>query len=581
MDLLRGSAGQIGTTAGGLTSLATGPGGITSNAAGIEALSAELGGAPSAAEAASGAAMARMNQDAMTRAASARGANSALALRDQSMVNAGASRGAAQDAAAASVAEMNARYGQRAGMLDAAAGVKSQAGSALGAAGNLHGAAGNLYGAAGGQGITMRGQDVSREQGAANRSLQYRQNRADNSLGAQGITASSVNAANAAKAQVAQSNAANQQKMTGGIMSGIGAMFSDIRAKSDIAPLDMTGEALDNAESAARDQNEKLDRMVRSDIDGGVAGPGAPAQPPPWAKAAEAAYAPPPQPQGGGLDVGGALSAFGGALMSDEKSKERIAKLEAERDTLQESLDMLVPRQTVALPSQHFGGTTGTVQSEDMYRVGQTMAPMGTRPVTAGTIPLMVPTAGPVRQPREPIPENVDPRYAVDIGRAQVEPRPQYRVDIGPAQVEPVASRQTILSDKRSKEKIEALSNALDGVAGQGFSDRVTDMPHPTQPATRLLDMAANVTDNRDALGPMNGYVYRYKPEAAARMGTDTRPRPGIMAQEMDDSPAGRAVVGDTSAGKALDMNRAVGFSLAGLAGLDKRTRRLEAALGN
>jgi hypothetical protein len=96
----------------------------------------------------------------------------------------------------------------------------------------------------------------------------------------------------------------------------------------------------------------------------------------------------------------------------------------------------------------------------------------------------------------------------------------------------------------------------------------------------KLLEMATKPSSNRANLGKIDGYSYRYKPGAAAAIGEDTSTRPGIMAQDLEKAPAGKEVIEETPIGKALDIKRALGFSLAGVAGLDKRLQRLEAASG-
>jgi hypothetical protein len=174
-------------------------------------------------------------------------------------------------------------------------------------------------------------------------------------------------------------------------------------------------------------------------------------------------------------------------------------------------------------------------------------------------------------------PVRMTPRYQVDIGAAQVEP-PRYEVAIGQPQdiVYPQqAPVSTVVSDERSKEKIAALEGALAAVTAPQFAGQ-TVAPTLTQPDTDILDMAYNADANRTALAPMQPYSYRYKPNVAAEIGEDTERRDGIMAQDMEKSPAGASVVMDTPNGKALDMSRAVSFSLAANAGLDKRLSELE-----
>lgn len=117
-------------------------------------------------------------------------------------------------------------------------------------------------------------------------------------------------------------------------------------------------------------------------------------------------------------------------------------------------------------------------------------------------------------------------------------------------------------SDRRGKTRIKPIRYS--------YSDKLG------KEEIALLEMATTPAANRQNLGPMNGYQYRYKPAIAELIGEDTEPRIGTMAQEVERGPAGRNVVEETPNGKALDVNRALGFSLAGLAGLDKRLRAIE-----
>lgn len=134
----------------------------------------------------------------------------------------------------------------------------------------------------------------------------------------------------------------------------------------------------------------------------------------------------------------------------------------------------------------------------------------------------------------------------------------------------------SMLSDREAKRdaklagKLELLA-ALD--EGEGRAIRAMDAP----PKRSMLAMAADPDVNREALAPVKPYTFRYRPEAAAAMGTDTEPRPGIMAQDLERSPVGRDVVSEGEGGmKELDIRKAVGFSLAANAGMDKRVARLE-----
>jgi len=143
------------------------------------------------------------------------------------------------------------------------------------------------------------------------------------------------------------------------------------------------------------------------------------------------------------------------------------------------------------------------------------------------------------------------------------------------------AMGNTLMSDERSKERIRQLENEL-----ENRPPRQLDQHNPF-----------SAEASRANLAPLEPYSYRYKPEfarlmadqmadevppeqeGAARVATvrdALTPRQGIMAQDLERSPGGRAVVKNTTVGKQLDMKRALSFALANQAGLDKRLARVE-----
>jgi len=152
----------------------------------------------------------------------------------------------------------------------------------------------------------------------------------------------------------------------------------------------------------------------------------------------------------------------------------------------------------------------------------------------------------------------------------------------GPIYDDSAASANAFPSDRKSKERIRQLEMELDG-----REPRQLDQQNPYADAP-----GSEPQENREGLGPLKPYSFRYKPEMALRMShiaapgsrersiaiADAyRPRAGIMAQDLEKSPAGRAVVEHTPIGLQLDAKRAIGFALAHEAGLDKRVRKLEA----
>jgi hypothetical protein len=132
------------------------------------------------------------------------------------------------------------------------------------------------------------------------------------------------------------------------------------------------------------------------------------------------------------------------------------------------------------------------------------------------------------------------------------------------------ASGGAITSDVRAKTDIQPLGGGYERAQAQ--AERVA----------ALDAIASDPRANRNALDGIEPYSYRYKAGPAARYGEDTQPRVGVMAQDIEKAgPAGAAVVSEDENGvKKLDVHRALGLSLAGVAGLDKRLARLEAAYG-
>jgi hypothetical protein len=137
------------------------------------------------------------------------------------------------------------------------------------------------------------------------------------------------------------------------------------------------------------------------------------------------------------------------------------------------------------------------------------------------------------------------------------------------------------------------LSGLMQSFGGSLQSDLVSKelYPTPEQPNLGALDEAEA---NRRAFEAVEPVRYRYKPEDSARMAmeqgatpgeqamvfADKRtPRNGIIAQDLEQSPAYAGAVVETPAGKAVDRDRALSETLAQSAGFDKRLRELEAYL--
>jgi hypothetical protein len=111
----------------------------------------------------------------------------------------------------------------------------------------------------------------------------------------------------------------------------------------------------------------------------------------------------------------------------------------------------------------------------------------------------------------------------------------------------------------------EATNSAIRGVTGiiAGSDIRVKHDIHPGDQA------AEQAMDQRQA------YTYKYNDP---KLGKD--PPAGVMAQELERSPAGAAAVIDTPQGKAIDGKQALSLMLAENANLHHRLKALEVATG-
>lgn len=128
------------------------------------------------------------------------------------------------------------------------------------------------------------------------------------------------------------------------------------------------------------------------------------------------------------------------------------------------------------------------------------------------------------------------------------------------------------MSDIRAKEDIEPLSYEEEEAkrkkderfkAGLSMFQSGAGMLSDERQKERRFNLDDELRAAEEAMRKTEPYQYRYKPDAAARMHTDTDPRLGIMAQDLEKSEAGRSVVVDTPAGKALDKDRVLGLLLA------------------
>jgi len=84
-----------------------------------------------------------------------------------------------------------------------------------------------------------------------------------------------------------------------------------------------------------------------------------------------------------------------------------------------------------------------------------------------------------------------------------------------------------------------------------------------------------DIQEARPAYDGVRAVKYKYKPG----LGEDTKPRYGILAQDLERSPKFRRAVAETPVGKAVDMPRAVSLALAEGADMHKRLTKLEGLL--
>lgn len=161
-------------------------------------------------------------------------------------------------------------------------------------------------------------------------------------------------------------------------------------------------------------------------------------------------------------------------------------------------------------------------------------------------------------------------------------------------QQEQAAARRT--ADERAAE----LSTALEQ-AGADFIDRLQrgevdtsgytesmrqappitlDEEQRTQSLIEGLGQAGALTDAQLSRGAIDATMDGVRPrqfEYRAQTGLDTRPRAGILAQDLERTPLGRSIVRETPRGKALDVGQLSGANAAMIGRLNERLRKLEA----
>lgn len=121
-------------------------------------------------------------------------------------------------------------------------------------------------------------------------------------------------------------------------------------------------------------------------------------------------------------------------------------------------------------------------------------------------------------------------------------------------------------NDKAGIAKVgNAIMGGVTGVAGGAMSD---------ERAKR--DVHSGDAKAEDFLDAIKAYDYRYKPESGA---DDGQRHVSAMAQDLEKTQAGRAMVHDTPRGKVVDYTEGFATMLAAQGNLNARMREIEAAL--
>jgi len=106
------------------------------------------------------------------------------------------------------------------------------------------------------------------------------------------------------------------------------------------------------------------------------------------------------------------------------------------------------------------------------------------------------------------------------------------------------------------------------------------DEERRTQSLIDALGQAGELTDAQLSRGAVDATMDDLRPrqfEYRQDTGLDTRPRAGILAQDLERTPLGRSIVRETPRGKALDVGQLSGANSAMIGRLNERLRKLEA----
>jgi hypothetical protein len=118
------------------------------------------------------------------------------------------------------------------------------------------------------------------------------------------------------------------------------------------------------------------------------------------------------------------------------------------------------------------------------------------------------------------------------------------------------------------------LSSAGDTLSGWG-SDAASAIGDMFSDKNLKEDIKPGSFDIQKFLDSVSPQSYNYKPKAQA-LGMPSTPQTGVMAQDLEKTPAGRNLVENTPDGKMVDYSKAGPTMLAAIADLHKRTKALE-----
>ncbi len=142
--------------------------------------------------------------------------------------------------------------------------------------------------------------------------------------------------------------------------------------------------------------------------------------------------------------------------------------------------------------------------------------------------------------------------------------------------------KRPMYSDEKLKKNVVSLSDAAkmdpDSRMLFGRDDAASNQ------ARRMFNsqeaMYASKSPVADTLRNTDAYSFEYKPQVQGMAGQKPGDKNvGIMAQDLERTPAGKTLVKDEQQGKVIDAKKAIGFSLAAASELQKQVDRQNAEL--